>query len=141
MADQNGWAGQLTRRIGNIFDEIGDSRPAQALATLAVAMPPHIDGMGGVTVLGEVIEKVNIPAPGPMHLAVNKKQRRRMGAAGWMLGDHFELHTSSLIRSADTRSGIRRAEGYCSRRSCSRRSTTSVTWETSAAIAPMAART
>ena len=64
MTDQNGWAGQLPNCICNVFNEIGNSGPAQFFSPFAFAVPTQIDGVSGEAMLSEVIEKMHIPTPG-----------------------------------------------------------------------------
>ena len=61
VADQNRRAGQLLNCICNIFDEIGNSDPAQFISSFTVAVSAQVDGMGSIAVLSEVIEKILHP--------------------------------------------------------------------------------
>ncbi len=64
----------------DIFNVVGDSGPAQFFSPLAVAVPAQINGMDGIAMLSEVIEKVHVPTPGSVHHSMYEEERC------WMLG-------------------------------------------------------
>jgi hypothetical protein len=62
MTDQNRWTRQLLDGIFNVFHEIGNSSPAQFFSSLTFAVSAQVDGVSGLAVLSEVIQKMHLPA-------------------------------------------------------------------------------
>ena len=81
MADQNGRSWELPHCGFHVIDVVHDPRPAQTLRAIALTVSAHIHRVRREPVMSEVIEKVDIPAPGPVQRTVDKKQGRRAGIA------------------------------------------------------------
>jgi len=72
VTNQDGVGRQSRGDRPNIIDVVGDCAPVERLRNWAVAMPAQAQGDNAVTVVGEEIEEVRIPAPSRMLRAMNK---------------------------------------------------------------------
>ncbi len=97
VTNQHRRRGQLSGDLGHVGHVMGDARPAQALAAVALAVAAQAQRVAGVAAFGEIGHEMLGPAPRPVPGAVHEQQRG-WAWVGWRLArHHFEFYRSAPL--------------------------------------------
>src|SRR4051812_48521734 len=90
MTDHHRGCAQAVGDGRDVIDVVGDRAGAKRLGCRAVPMATKAYRQGAITLVGEEVQKVLVPAPRAMPGPMDEQQRHRMRVAARPFVDHFQ---------------------------------------------------